>query len=198
MSEPESPDQVKWDARYRDSDTVPQPALVLSEFQHLLPTSGEALDLACGLGGNGLLLATRGLKTRAWDISPVVIDRLRQEAKSRGLDLKTEVRNVVACPPESASFDVIVVSRFLERKLMPALIQALKPAGLIYYQTFTTDRVRDVGPKNPEYRLADNELLALFASLRLIVYREEGLAGNLSKGLRGEAMLIAQQRPNPV
>ena len=69
---------------------------------------------------------------------------------------------------------------------------------MIYYQTFTADRVRDVGPKNPEYRLADNELLALFASLRLIVYREEGLAGNLLKGLRGEAMLIAQQRPNPV
>ena len=196
MSQVESPDQVRWDARYRDSDKVPEPALVLSEFQHLLPRSGEALDLACGLGGNALLLAAHGLKTHAWDISPVAIDRVKQEAASRGVDVETQVRDVVAAPPEPASFDVIVVSRFLERKLVPSLIQALRPGGLIYYHTFTIDRVRDTGPKNPEYRLADNELLALLASLRLIIYREEGLAGDLSKGVRGEAMLVAQRRPN--
>ena len=190
-----SPDQAKWDARYRGSDKNPEPALVLSEFQHLLPASGAALDLACGLGGNALLLATHGLATYAWDISPVAIDRLKQEAASRGLALETEVRDVVAAPPEPVSFDVIVVSRFLERDLVSPLIEALRPGGLIYYQTFTADRVHDRGPHNPHYRLAHNELLALFASLRLIVYREEGLAGNLSKGLRGEAMLVAQQQP---
>ncbi len=198
MSEVESPAQVKWDARYRGADKVPEPALVLSEFQHLLPPSGQALDLACGLGGNALLLAEHGMTTYAWDVSPVAIERLQQEALSRGLDVEAEVRDVVATPPEPASFDVIVVSRFLERKLVPSLLQALRPGGLIYYQTFTGPRVNDTGPKNPEYRLAENELLALFASLRLIAYREEGLAGELSKGLRGEAMLVAQQRANPL
>ncbi len=198
MSEVMSPDQIKWDARYRGADKVPEPALVLSEFQHLLPPSGQALDLACGLGGNALLLAERGLTTYAWDVSPVAIERLKQEAESRRLDVKTEARDVVAAPPEPASFDVIVVSRFLERKLAPALVQALRPGGLIFYQTFTAARVSDTGPKDPEYRLADNELLALFASLRLLIYREEGLAGELSKGLRGEAMLVAQQRPDSV
>ncbi len=173
---------------------MPEPALVLSEFQHLLPSSGEALDLACGLGGNALLLAALGLKTYAWDISPVAIEGLKREAQSRGLDVEAEVRDVTAKPPEPASFDVIVVSRFLERKHVPSLVQALRAGGLIYYQTFTAARVSDTGPKNPEYRLADNELLTLFASLRLLVYREEALAGNVSKGLRGEAMLVAQQR----
>ena len=101
---------------------------------------------------------------------------------------------MVITPPEPASFDVIVVSRFLERDLVPSLVQALRADGLIYYQTFTAARVGDTGPRNPAFRLADNELLALFASLRLIVYREEGLAGDLNKGLRGEAMLVAQKR----
>ncbi len=195
MSDVVSPEQVKWDARYRGSDKIPEPALVLQEFQHLLPASGQALDLACGLGGNALLLAEHGLTTYAWDISPVAIDRLKQEARSRGLGLETDVRDVVAAPPEPASFDVIVVSRFLERELVPSLIQALRPGGLIYYQTFTADRVDDTGPHNPQYRLSQNELLTLFNSLRLIVYREDGLAGELSKGLRGEAMLVAQQPP---
>ena len=194
MSDAESPDRVKWDARYRDSDKVSEPALVLSAFQHLLPASGRALDLACGLGGNALLLAARGLEAHAWDISPVAIDRLRHEAVARGLPVATEIRDVTAEPPGPASFDVIVVSRFLDRRLAPSLVGALKPGGLIYYQTFTAERVGERGPKDPAYRLADNELLSLFSPLRLMVYREEGLAGDLSKGLRGEAMLVAQQR----
>ncbi len=77
MSEVESPDRVKWDTRYREAHRVPETALVLSEFQHLLPTSGRALDLACGLGGNALLLAAHGLETHAWDISPVGVERLK-------------------------------------------------------------------------------------------------------------------------
>ncbi len=194
MSDVESPDKLRWDARYRDCDKVPEPALVLTEFRHLLPSTGRALDLACGLGGNALLLAARGLETHAWDISPVAIDRLRQDAISRRLDVRTEVRDVAAEPPRPESFDVIVVSRFLERHLAPALVRALRPGGLIYYQTFTAERVGDTGPKNPAYRLGPNELLSLFSSLRLLVYREEGLAGEVSKGLRGEAMLVAQQR----
>ncbi len=194
MSDVESPDKLRWDARYRDCDKVPEPALVLTEFQHLLPSSGRALDLACGLGGNALLLAAHGLETHAWDISPVAIDRLRQDAVSRKLHVRTEIRDVATEPPPPTSFDVIVVSRFLERHLAPALVRALRPGGLIYYQTFTAERVGDTGPKNPAYRLAPNELLSLFSSLRLLLYREEGLAGELSKGLRGEAMLVAQQR----
>ena len=194
MSNAESPDRAKWDARYRDCDKVPEPALVLSDYRHLLPASGRALDLACGLGGNALLLAAHGLEIHAWDISPVAVERLKQEAASRGLPVRTESRDVVAMPPEPVSFDVIVVSRFLERDLVPSLVQALRTDGLIYYQTFTAARVGDTGPTNPAFRLADNELLALFSSLRLLVYREESLAGDLTKGLRGEAMLVAQQR----
>ncbi len=192
MADIESPDKLRWDARYRDCKKVPEPAPVLAEFRHLLPASGRALDLACGLGGNALLLAAHGLETHAWDISPVAIGRLRQEAVSRGLDVTAEARDVAAEPPGPASFDVIVVSRFLERELAPSLVQALRVGGLIYYQTFTVERVDDTGPKNPAYRLGAGELLSLFHSLRLLVYREEGLAGELSKGWRGEAMLIAQ------
>jgi tellurite methyltransferase len=45
--------------------------------------------------------------------------------------------------PESLTenaFDVIVVSRFLDRTLSDAIIDALKPDGLLFYQTFTRDK----------------------------------------------------------
>ncbi|HEB99563.1 MAG TPA: SAM-dependent methyltransferase, partial [Thiotrichales bacterium] len=66
---------AKWDARYRESATAVATE-VLVENRHLLPAVGEALDLACGLGGNALLLARHGLRTTAWDLSPVAIERL--------------------------------------------------------------------------------------------------------------------------
>ena len=47
--------------------TEARPAAVLTEFDHLLPAGGDALDVACGLGGNALHLARCGLSTRAWD-----------------------------------------------------------------------------------------------------------------------------------
>ena len=100
---------------------------------------------------------------------------------------------MLARPPQPDAFDVIVVSRFLERDLAPAIHAALRPQGILYYQTFTRSHVDDSGPSSPEYRLADNELLHLFASMRVLCYREEGRVGDLSRGFRNEAMLVAQR-----
>jgi len=167
---------------------------VLWENQHLLPTTGQALDLACGAGGNALLLAAHGLETWAWDIADVAVARVQAVAQQQGVVLHTEVRDVVTCPPLPGSFDVIVVSRFLERRLAAALIDALKPEGLLLYQTFTQVTVGTVwGPTNPAYRLAPQELLTLFQPLRVLVYREEGRVGNTTRGWRNEAMLVAQK-----
>jgi SAM-dependent methyltransferase len=182
-----------WDARYREADGEPQPALVLSAHEHLLPAAGKALDLACGLGANALRLASRGLETWAWDISPVAIARLAAAARRAGLSLHAEARDVIAQPPEPESFDVIVVSRFLERGLAPALQTALRPGGVLFYQTFARPRVAECGPRNPAFRLDDNELLTLFAGLKVRVYREDGLLGDLGRGFRNEALLVAQK-----
>lgn len=182
----------KWDARYADAVETP-PARVLAENVHLLPRRGTALDLACGLGANALLLAARGLEVFAWDSSSVAIDQLRALAQVRSLTLQAEVRDVVQRPPEPGRFDVIVVSHFLDRDLTPHLIAALRADGLVFYQTFTRSRVDDGGPRNPDYLLVDGELLAMFSPLRLMVYREEGIVGNIDQGFRGQALLVARK-----
>jgi SAM-dependent methyltransferase len=184
----------KWDKRHGDADKQPTPAEVLKRNLHLLPASGLALDLACGLGGNALTLAGHGLQTVAWDISPVAIERLNTYATQAGLtNLSTQVRDVEQQRPPPASFDLVVVSYYLERDLIPALIDALLPGGLIYYQTFTRTAVSDQGPSNPLFRLADNELLQLFSGLKLRYYREENALGNVRKGTRDIAMLVAEK-----
>lgn len=182
-----------WNARHAEARPG-EAAWVLREHAHLLPARGDALELACGLGANALLLAGRGLKAAAWDFSPVAIERLSVTAEARGLEVHAEARDVVAAPPAPASFDVIVVSHFLERALVPHLIDALRPGGLLFYQTFTTERPEGGDtPSNPAFLLAPSELLRLFAPLRLMAYREDGLAGDLSRGMRAVAAYVGMK-----
>lgn len=185
--------QDRWDNRYRDMGLPGAPATVLLDNAHLLPRHGTALDLACGLGANALLLAEHGLTTHAWDISPVAIDKLRHIAGERGLPVIGEVKDALrdAIPP--ARFDVVVVAHYLERELTRPLIDALKPGGLLFYQTFTATAVNNEGPERPEWRLADGELLTMFAPLRTLVYREEGRIGDLQQGFRNKALLVAMK-----
>lgn len=167
---------------------------MLVQNRHLLPARGVALDLACGLGGNALLLAQAGLEVSAWDLSPVAIERLQGVAYRLGLsNLYAEVRDVQRQPPPGERFDVITVSHYLERRLIPALINALKPGGLLFYQTFTRIAVTDRGPVNTAFRLADNELLGLFRELAIRFYREENRLGDPNKGYRDVAMLVAER-----
>lgn len=186
--------QKKWDQRHRAvTTTVPDAALVLKQNLHLLPVSGDALDLACGRGGNALLLAQAGLTVQAWDLSPVAVEALQLQAEVNGVAIQATVRDVLELPPFPESFDVIVVSHFLQRSLMPTICEALRPCGLLFYQTFSQDKVSLQGPNNPDFLLAENELLRLCAPLRLRVYREEGTLGDTTHGLRNEVLYVGQK-----
>lgn len=76
----------KWDDCYAGQEVSSlQAAAVLAEHTFLLPETGAALDLACGLGANALLLAELGLKVQAWDISAVAIAKVKTFAQGKGL-----------------------------------------------------------------------------------------------------------------
>ncbi|CAH0993010.1 hypothetical protein SIN8267_03149 [Sinobacterium norvegicum] len=180
--------QQKWDQRYRqqaDQDT--SACAVLQQYQHLLPSQGRALDLACGLGGNALLLAEKGLDAEAWDISSVGLGQLNKIAEARQLSIACQLRDVEQQPPEQSLFDVICVSYFLHRESCQQLVSALKPNGLLFYQTFNVDNKN--GPSNPKFVLARNELLSLFADLEVISYLE-----NDRSQLNGQSWLVARRR----
>ncbi len=185
----------KWNRRYREAPAgKPGACAVLREYTFLLPETGTALDLACGRGGNALFLARRGLHAHAWDISGEAIETLARKAESEGLCLQTEVRDVQESPPAPGTFDVICISFYLERGLCGAITEALRPNGLLYYQTFIHEKVSDEGPSNPAYRLGANELLELFAPLHVLAYRELGRVGDTGQGVRDTAWLVAQRR----
>lgn len=182
----------QWQQRYLlSAEQAPEPSGVLAEHLYLLPKQGRALDLACGRGGNALTLARQGLDVHAWDYAPAAIEALQKQSEVEGQRLECMVRDVEQSPPEPNSFDVIVVSYFLAREIVPSLVAALRPDGLVFYETYILDRVSEQGPENPSFRLRNNELLRLFSGLRVLSYTEHGSVGDPSRGLRNVARLVA-------
>lgn len=187
--------QTKWDAIYQHKDIASQaPAQVLLNNTHLLPQTPkpQALEIACGLAGNSFLLAEKGFSVDAWDISSVVIEKI-QANPAFSKQIKPLACDVTEQAILANHYDLVIVSRFLERTLIPRIIKGLKPGGLIFYQTYIKDKASPIGPTSSRFLLEKNELLHLFSSLCLVSYREEATIGDLKLGFRNEALLISQK-----
>ncbi len=192
---PSRPDQDQgWDAKYSRAEPLTSAAAceVLRSNLHLLPRQGQALDIACGLGANALLLAERGLRVTACDISGVGLGILQGSAQSSNLVIATEQRDIEREGLGEGQFEVICVSRYLHRPLCAEIVRALKPGGLLFYQTFCESKPAGLGPSNRDFILRTNELLSLFTGLTLRYYVELGQLGDVSTGNRNEALYIGQ------
>ena len=183
-----------WDERYQKQKPTTA-CWVLTANLHLLPRNNNvrSLDLACGLGANALLLAEHGFESHGWDNSAVALEQCQHAASRQGLTVKTLLRDVEAKPPPPNSFDIIVVSQFLHRPSCGALVNALRPHGILFYQTFHQNKFSNNGPTREAFLLEPNELLQLFGQLHILFYREDSQVGDPSAGLRDLSYLVAQK-----
>lgn len=197
----------KWDNTYEGAEfKTATAASVLIENTHLLPSNKkkyiDALDLACGRAGNAQLLSNAGFFVDAIDISSVLIESLKSYVSKEKLNINCILRDIESTGIDGddieenqsdKQYDIIVVSYFLNRELFPQIKAALKHNGLLFYQTWSQLRTDETGPNNPKFRLSSGELLELCSGLKPIMYREDGLEGDLTKGFRNEAMIVAQK-----
>jgi SAM-dependent methyltransferase len=160
---------------------VTAPASWLVQHADLIPRTGDALDVASGSGRHALWLAERGLRTLAVDRNADAVRLLDEEAARRGLPLRAEVRDLEdgTIPFARSSRDVIVVVHYLHRPLFPSLIDALRPGGLLVYETFTTAQAVRGTPTNPDYLLKPGELLELARPLEVLASREGDYDGRM-------------------
>lgn len=183
----------KWNKCYQDADISSAiPAQILKKNSHLLPRIGKALDLACGRGGNAIFLANHGLDVDAFDSSSVIVNKLCIFSQQQKLTLSARLFDAEAETLTSKNYDIIIVSYFLDRTIFPNILNALKPNGLLFYQTWSQEKISERGPSSTRFRLKKGELLTLCGDLDLIYYREEGSTGDTSKGLRDEALYIGK------
>ncbi len=167
------------------------PARWLTERAHLLPSSGHALDLACGRGRHALWLAARGLAVEAVDRDEAALAWLREEATRRGLAVTTRLLDLErpTAVLAASAYDLIVVVHYLHRPLFPQIVAALRPGGVLVYETFTTGQAAIGKPTNPDFLLLPDELPTLVAPLEVCEARE-----GLSDG-RMLASVVARRVP---
>lgn len=140
------------------------------------PPGGRALDVACGRGRHALLLASAGLRVDAVDRDVEKINALAADAAQLGLPITARVADLEAPEgePGHGPYDLIVVIHYLHRPLFPALRRALRPGGVLLYETFTVDQAPRGSPSNPDYLLRHGELEDLVSPLE-VLRRRDGL-----------------------
>ncbi len=163
------------------------PAELLTRFASHFPPGGRALDLACGAGRHSLFLAEQGLRVVAVDRSAAALDEGREQARLRGLRVDWVRADLENFPLPAEAFDLIVCFYYRDPVIYAPLRAALRPAGLIVYETYTRDELRfSSGPRNPAHLLATGELLDAFGGWDVTFYRETRLE-------RGVACIVARK-----
>jgi hypothetical protein len=76
-------------------------------------------------------------------------------------------------PLAVAAFDLLIVTRYLQRDLFPSMRDAVRSGGCVIYETFTVrQRALGVGPTSADHLLAPGELRAMFAGWDVLFDQE--------------------------
>jgi tellurite methyltransferase len=129
----------------------------------------RALDLAMGQGRHVDALARAGFRVFGVDRS---LDAVRA-AMARPAAATGRVRGWCADATTwrfpARWFDVVLVTRFLERGLFPAIREAVVPGGLVMYETFTRHQLaHGRGPTSPHHLLEPGELPRLLEGFEIL------------------------------
>ncbi|MDH5570158.1 MAG: class I SAM-dependent methyltransferase [Gammaproteobacteria bacterium] len=181
-----------WDNHYQSRQIGEKEiAPVLAANLHLLPGKGKVLDYACGLAMNAIWFASRGYDVTALDSSLVAIEKVNQYCHQNNIKINALVRDLEVDPPVDELYDVVIVSFFLHRQTLRNIQNLIRPGGLLFYQTYSGHQVAGRGASNPAFRLQPGELLTVFSDMQILYYREDMDYGDVSKGDRGQALLVA-------
>ena len=143
---------ARWDERYRGAPAVAAPSDLLVRFSSLLPPGGRALDVACGAGRNAVYLAERGLEVVAVDRSREGLQQGRELARARQCRVLWVQAHLETFELPAQAFDVISCFYYRDPDLYPRLRSALRPQGLLFYETFTLDQLEFAsGPRDPAH-----------------------------------------------
>jgi len=146
---------------------------VLEWIARLARADACALDVAMGRGRHALPLAGAGFRTFGVDANLDVTRDTARAAREAGTPVLAWCADLTSYPLPVARFDLVLVTRYLQRDLFPAIRDTVKPGGLVLYETFTVrQRALGTGPTSPDHLLREGELRGYFADFEIVFYDE--------------------------
>lgn len=154
----------------------------------LIDLRRPVLDVACGRGRHALYLAEKGCKVHAIDRDEAALADLARRARALSAQVTTECLDLETGEPDlgEARYGTVLVFNYLHRSLLPALVKALRPGGILLYETFTLGQRERGHPRNPAFLLGEGELPSLVAPLVVLRRREGEFGGKLLAAVAAE------------
>lgn len=143
------------------------PSPWILQWADLVVPAAAVLDVAAGNGRHADFFAKRGHKVVALDLD---VSRLPVHPNIEAIEVDLEDGR--EWPVSGRRFGAVVVTNYLYRPLVPALVDVVEPGGILLYETFMVGHERFGKPSRPDFLLMDGELLEL-ARRRLSVVAYE-------------------------
>lgn len=137
----------------------------VERWAHLVPHGASVLDVACGHGRHVKFFAARGCKVTAVDRDAQALASLDGIAEVIAADIENG-----PWPVANRKFDAVVVTNYLWRPLLPAIVDCVAQSGVLVYETFAVGNERYGKPSRPDFLLRPGELPEACAKLDLIAY----------------------------
>jgi len=151
-----------------DPHTQTPPSLWVTRFSGLV--SARVLDVACGSGRHTRYFVGRGADVTAIDRDLSGLGDLRDHPRVHAIQTDLE-SDAAPWRPEPSAYGGIIVTNYLYRPLLPALVAALQPGGVLIYETFGAGNQAFGKPSNPDFLLQPGELLdAVRGTLTVVAY----------------------------
>ena len=144
------------------------PSPWVSRYAGLVPGGGTVLDVAAGQGRHTELFLARGHPVVAVDRDTTALVRLTSLGS---LAIVTADLEAGPWPFATRRFAGVVVTNYLHRPLLPTLVDAVAPDGMLIYETFALGNERFGKPSNPNFLLRPGELSdAVHGRLTVVAY----------------------------
>ena len=160
------------------SETV-KPSSWVCRFAPLVVPGGEVLDVACGGGRHARHFLTRGHPVVCLDRNVTGVADLALLARVE--IITADLEGDGPWPLAGRTFAGIIVVNYLHRPILPLLVDALAPGGVLVYETFGQGNERFGRPRRPQYLLRPGELLDMGRGRLQVVAYEHGVAAGNSR-----------------
>lgn len=165
-------DKIKWDKKYQEIASLLENRKPSEKLIKIIEKvkGKKALDVASGAGRNSIYLAINDFDVVALDISEIALESLNNKGY-KNIYCKLVDLDEYEIPKNS--YDLIVMTNFLDRNIIPKLLNALKIGGVFFIETYMEDDLNEKAPSNPDFLLKKNELKTFFDdSFELLDYEE--------------------------